>query len=347
MLILLLLSFTGQVSASELVGPKAFGMGGAFTAVADDVSSLYWNPAGLTRSGFIGGEVALGVSSNSIQDILKIVQSLNEADVLDLVNNLEEIDQFDGRFTSFIGANLKSFSGSIILNEELRFDPEKMYSYRYSEKIGNIGLGIDLIKPVMNLGSVALGANFKIIQRDEYKYEFVGGEFVLINESQKPLSSQELGLDLGALVRVTDMVNLSLVSRNIKITLKEDNETSVNLKAPESITVGAAVKVPFPLALTVAADLEHYFATEDPVGNKIDSFDILHVGLEKNLFLKALSLRAGVYGPFQTTEKAFKDQITYTAGLGLNILSLHADLAVGASDDFEDIHTTLSASVKF
>ena len=31
------------------VGPRAIGMGGAFTSVADDINSMYWNPAGLSR----------------------------------------------------------------------------------------------------------------------------------------------------------------------------------------------------------------------------------------------------------------------------------------------------------
>src|SRR5512140_977368 len=29
--------------------PRAIGMGGAFVAVADDPSALYWNPAGIAR----------------------------------------------------------------------------------------------------------------------------------------------------------------------------------------------------------------------------------------------------------------------------------------------------------
>jgi opacity protein-like surface antigen len=40
---------TGTTSAQVLklnVGPRAIGMGGAFTAVADDITSLYWNPSG-------------------------------------------------------------------------------------------------------------------------------------------------------------------------------------------------------------------------------------------------------------------------------------------------------------
>ncbi len=32
-------------------GPRAVGMGGAFTAVANDPSALYWNPAGISRTG--------------------------------------------------------------------------------------------------------------------------------------------------------------------------------------------------------------------------------------------------------------------------------------------------------
>jgi long-subunit fatty acid transport protein len=43
---------TGTTAASFLkiaTGARSIGMGGAFTAVADDISSMYWNPAGLAR----------------------------------------------------------------------------------------------------------------------------------------------------------------------------------------------------------------------------------------------------------------------------------------------------------
>jgi len=31
------------------IGPRAIGMGSAFTALADDASAVYWNPAGLSQ----------------------------------------------------------------------------------------------------------------------------------------------------------------------------------------------------------------------------------------------------------------------------------------------------------
>lgn len=44
-------SKTGTTAAQVLkmnVGPRAIGMGGAFTATADDITAIYWNPGGLS-----------------------------------------------------------------------------------------------------------------------------------------------------------------------------------------------------------------------------------------------------------------------------------------------------------
>jgi long-subunit fatty acid transport protein len=59
----------GTTAASFLnidVGARALGMGGSFVSVADDISSMYWNPAGVAR---LSGPQALFTHSRWIADV--------------------------------------------------------------------------------------------------------------------------------------------------------------------------------------------------------------------------------------------------------------------------------------
>jgi len=57
-LVFALLLVPGAVPATaqtfETAGARALGMGGVFVAVADDVTAIWWNPAGLATGGFFG-----------------------------------------------------------------------------------------------------------------------------------------------------------------------------------------------------------------------------------------------------------------------------------------------------
>ena len=60
---------TGTTAASFLkigVGARSIAMGGAYTAAANDVSSIYWNPAGLAS---MGGSQAMFNHVNWIADV--------------------------------------------------------------------------------------------------------------------------------------------------------------------------------------------------------------------------------------------------------------------------------------
>jgi hypothetical protein len=48
------ISSTAAAQSSAPIGVRASGMGGAFTAVADDGTAPYWNPAGLASGAYVG-----------------------------------------------------------------------------------------------------------------------------------------------------------------------------------------------------------------------------------------------------------------------------------------------------
>jgi hypothetical protein len=54
------LAAVDQASAQSFPGTRAAGMAGAFVAVADDASAVYWNPAGVATGSVVGAVVDLG-----------------------------------------------------------------------------------------------------------------------------------------------------------------------------------------------------------------------------------------------------------------------------------------------
>lgn len=93
------LTKTGTTAAKFLsipVGARALGMGGAFVAVADDPSAMYWNPAGIAR---LNRPEALLAHSDWIADI-----NFNYAGV---VVPVEAVGTFGINFTSLTMAEME------------------------------------------------------------------------------------------------------------------------------------------------------------------------------------------------------------------------------------------------
>src|ERR1700741_3735958 len=54
------LSATASAQTTDVIGVRANGMAGAFTAVADDATAGWWNPAGLAGGALFNGLVEYG-----------------------------------------------------------------------------------------------------------------------------------------------------------------------------------------------------------------------------------------------------------------------------------------------
>src|SRR5215212_8798922 len=57
-----------EAQSSELVGVRALGMAGAFTAVADDSTATWWNPAGLAGGAYFNGIIEYDRPRNGADD---------------------------------------------------------------------------------------------------------------------------------------------------------------------------------------------------------------------------------------------------------------------------------------
>jgi hypothetical protein len=88
--VLTLTLLAGAASAEEfqIYGPRAMGMGGAGTAVAEGGTAQYWNPAGLAQSDNVSGlQVPIGVHAQfdgsvvtGANDLFNVVQACNNGD---------------------------------------------------------------------------------------------------------------------------------------------------------------------------------------------------------------------------------------------------------------------------
>lgn len=358
------LGYTKNVEDLDVMTAKSYSMGGAFTGVADDVSAVLFNPAGLVESGFIGLQTSVGVNDLELDKLKELRNYIDDisGDISDkgsyqnLLDQMPEDTSFN--FHGFAGANLKSvaLSGNLSSSFETTGTDDIQIIENNTDITGTITFAQKLSSPPMDLGSLAYGFNIDMTQHRYNQYKFKSSDKELIDVTA---DGNSIGIDLGAMAKITDVFTVGAQLENIyatDYTLEGDKVTNTynvvddiweetsedfsgeSRKSARNMRVGASLKVPV-LGTTLAADLENL----PPLSEDEDMF--YHIGLEQNLILNLLSLRAGTYGLFDDVNG--KDS-AYTVGLGLNLTKFHLDLAVGSNDKFDDNMTgIISGRFKF
>lgn len=294
------------------VGARALGMGGAFTAVANDASTAYWNPAGMAR--------------------------LEDPEILFM-----HAEQFGDLATHDFFAYAQPMmgdGGSAVGISVVRFGVDGIQSTRDAwtdrNQNGRPDPGEVDVTRFRTESDVEWGVLFTYARKLNSRID-LGGNLKVIRQGLVDNTSFGMGVDLGVLYRASRNVALGLRAADITTT-QISWDTGTREVVTPSFVFGASYHVPLPALhgdLTASVDLSTTLdgrAEVSQIGSDSASADLLG-GLEY-WFSNAVAVRAGVFGE------------DWTAGGGLRYRSLGADYAFLPHDDLGDTHR-ISASMRF
>lgn len=300
---------------------RGVGMGGAYTAVVNNGDALFYNPAGLSRTGGVYWTIAdpnLGVGNiNAVQEVM-------DASGSDSSSFADSLSGIYGQ-PVWLGGGVKTavvfpFFGAAYyqqVNLELLLENPVYPNLNvkgYWDKAGVIGFAFPVVP-----GFVYGGINLRRVSRSGADTTFTGSTLsnldadAIIDQIQN--KSLGYGLDLGMnMVIPAPFVKpiFSFVWKNVGTTSYTSEDSSISPPSDEEdMILAAAIEVDVPLVtVTPSIEFRGLNKTSEQIGKKI------HMGLELDLPL--VSLRGGFYQGY------------YTAGLGLGLGPMNLDLATYA-----------------
>ena len=330
-------------------GTKAYGMGGAFSAIADDASAVYWNPAGLTQSSFVGLQTSGGgqMDRDEIEDIADFIDAVEEIDNQNLsdVEKIAELEKLklpsnaSANMNGMMAFNFKSFalagvfdsqfdfagSKETIYNSDLPYDlPQDSYELpkgdanNFLSGQGIVGWGTKVIDPPV-LGSLSLGVSGKYLyaRKDTAIASIDKDTGDVTAEYNEGEDDTGLGADIGALATLTDTdvlnVKAAATVKNVVNTMDMDVDSF-----DRRTTLGGGVTFKLPaidaFSTRLAADLEM----------PEDGADITRLGFEGRLGV--FSVRAGTY------DSDDLEDAVYTGGVGFNLPFIDFNLTMDSED---------------
>lgn len=307
-------------------GARPLGMGGAFSAVADDHNARYYNPAGLAGSGVFHLGIFnpfISVSENSI-DLINDFGDANTDDteeVNDLLrsylgenNNIKIVlDPYFGFKIGNVGMALTALANSDInVNIHNPVWPEAHVSAVVDYGL-MLGAGVD----VPMVPGLKVGATLKALNRESLNEVYTAIDIAdedvdfadRIDDDME--SGTGVGLDIGVLYTKTDLVPLSDISFAFTAQNLPDIDYGDALDCQSQFNLGVALKQNFGiLTLTEAAD--YMDITDNLVGDE-SMEKKLHLGVEAKI--PVLAVRVGM------------NQGYYTAGATIDFKVIKLDVA--------------------
>lgn len=297
------------VFGSELVdswsSARAMGMGNAFTAVARDGESLFYNPAALARVSGIHWTILdprIGVNGPQAIEVAGVVS--NDSEMAEKISDLygKSVWLGGGAKTSIV---IPYFGAAAYANGDVGFNlqnpayPQANISYVFDYGVV-IGGALDLVPQIWSIGLSArrvnrTGTNLPL------------GPSVLATLNSDAIMNQlknrgtGYGMDVGTMLTIPSPVRptLAFTIRNFGYTTFSHDEGLVAPpRAEPEMTLGASFTLDMPLfSVTPAIDYRYIDRADIQLGKK------LHMGIEFDL--PVLSLRAGLNQGYYTLGAGF------------------------------------------
>ena len=327
----LLLLFAQAGMAATGIGARGIGMGGAYSAVADDGTAPYWNPAGITQLRFV-----LTPSYGTFgdwTDVFAFLEDLNEGEYVELPA---------GELTA--GGNLGVGFGSSRLAVNIFADVD-MFAAADADggELAINGKGQGVITMAREFTPLlAVGANLKYVTVVTGMMEESHSGEVFYNSRYGQGSG--LAMDLGGMFRIGETIRAAAVVRDFplgEMTLTGNKTSGVleqtttdwseKYELPSVLVLGGAIKIPL-LGTLAAADMETPLAG--------DGEGRFRVGVEQPILpARLLVLRAGGY-------TAGSGKFNFTAGAGFKLGPVLVDVA-GVWKDGSTNGIFLTAGLQF
>ncbi len=282
---------------SYFEGVRPLGMGGAFTAVADDENALFYNPAGLDRVQSWGMGIVnplLEVGEKGI-DLYKDAQDTDfdsEAEVFDLLEEYvgEYLHYRAALFPHFV---MRHFALGVLAQSTVNME---VHNPQYPEAM------------VDGLGTIGAHAGFGYGFWDGKLRVGVGGKYVKAYRLRQTYTAFDIsqsdfedridddmkegagfGFDAGVMTTIPVLLEPTFALMILNIS---DTDLGDAGELPQQVNLGFSASHSFSwLTLVGAAD---WVDVTQNLGDDDDMYRRLHFGLEGRL-VKILSLRTGLY----------------------------------------------------
>jgi hypothetical protein len=221
--------------ATELVGVRALGMGGAFVGVADDASAVYWNPAGLPSGSPIGAVLSWNAFRTGDPDLPAMAGPRAES----------------GR--------LQSLGGWPLAFSYARFQTSTLQSSAEGQLVGDTlatsQFGVTLVQTLVP--GVVVGSTLKYVRGRFASAPSAGATAEEALDAASDIDSDSAGafdLDLGFMVDMT-RVRLGLLLKNLKPPTFTD-VTGTEISLERRARFGVAILPTDGLTLAMDVDLD-------------------------------------------------------------------------------------------